>query len=185
MVNDSDEPDWFELLKENLDLPEEEIKIEVEEKMEEFDGLVGKQSASVLVGRDHGLDLSKQYRRQRDFGLDVQNLVAGMHSVDIQVKIRGVKQVKEFDSGRVKNLVVGDDSGNTQVAFWDERVSDAEGLDVGDVIFIQGGYTKDEMSDWQKDRFGVPCINIGDNTVVSKITDSNSSNGKKLTLVFN
>lgn len=154
----------------------EEVEKLIRLKKQEFEGLVTDKSAPILVARDLGIELieSEEDSRPR---LDVENIESGIQNVDIQASVRGIKDTHSFDNGEVRSLVIGDETANTQVSFWDDRVEEVESFEVGDKILIKGGYTKMDISDWQKDKYGVPAVNIGDNTTVSKIKDEQSSKG--------
>lgn len=162
-VDQEGEPDWLEELEDRVDASREEIMEKVREKMEEYDGLVGERAAVILVGREsYDIDLPNAMSETEIPSLRVENVVCGMKSVDIEAKVLEVTEVNEFDSGKVRNIIVYDDTDRTQVPLWNKYTKEGDRLEEGDIVRIEGGYTKDDMSDYQADRYGVPAINIGD-----------------------
>lgn len=153
----------------------EKIDELIESKINEFNGLVTEKSAPILVAKDLNIELNE--KQEINPSLEVENIVSGVQSVNIKASIRGVKEKHSFDGGNVRSIVIGDETGNTQVSFWDDRIEEVENFDVGDKILIKGGYTKNEISDWQKKKYGVPAVNIGNDTTISKITDEQGLNG--------
>lgn len=165
--SDSGEPDWFEELVSASDKEEAKLEELVEDKVSQYDGLVGRGAAAVLVARSLDLELEDSHGST---GLDICNLVPGMNDVVINAEIVEKTGVNSFDGGKVANWVVEDDSGRTQVAFWGEDVDELyDSFEEGDRVRIQSGYTKQEVSDYQSDRYNVPAVQIGDNTEVKEV----------------
>lgn len=166
----SAEPDWFQELKERCSKPVEELEELVTEKQNEYPDLLTRGSAAVLVGKDLGIQLVQDIGSEPS--LDVENITAGMSDLEIEGAIVERTGVNDFDNGKVANWIVEDETGRTQVAFWN---SDVDGLyrsyEPGDVVRIVSAYTKKSVSDYQADRFGVPAIQIGDETEVEKVED--------------
>lgn len=164
--------DWFDELVQRASRSEEDLRNMVEAKVKQFDGLVAIKGASILVGRDLGLDLVTECR---DTSLEIENLVCGMSDVVLEAKISDVGPVRTFTSngeeGRVRSLTIYDQTGDTQLTLWDEDVEAAGNLCEGDVVRVEGCYTGKEMRDWQKDNFGVPAVQVGDNAVVKRVEE--------------
>ena len=66
--------------------PEEEVRKLISDKQTELSGLVSEEGAAYIVGRELGVSLLKDTERQ----LKVKNLVPGMRSADITVKVAEV-----------------------------------------------------------------------------------------------
>jgi len=132
----------------------EEVKKLIEEKQDELSGLVSAEGAAYIVGRELGLSLLKEGRRQ----LKVKNLVSGLRSVDLTVRISQISEPREFTrngkQGKVLNLLVGDETGTVRLSLWNEELKKANDLKEGDVIRVTGGYVK-------MDNRGNPELRLG------------------------
>ena len=123
-------------------LDRESIERLVEDKKQELSGLVSKEGAAYIVGRELGISLVKEGRRD----LKVKTLMAGLRNVDIELKIVRVYDArnweKEGKKGKVCNLLVGDETGLCRLSLWNEEVEMVEGgrIKEGDSIRISNGY---------------------------------------------
>ncbi|MFX1607296.1 MAG: OB-fold nucleic acid binding domain-containing protein [Promethearchaeota archaeon] len=78
----------------------------------------------------------------------IVDLTTGMWDVDIEGKVVTVYDVTDFTTkdgrdGRVRNVILADESGKTRVTFWNEDVDKIEKIKEGDVIRILHGYVKE------------------------------------------
>ena len=79
---------------------------------------------------------------------DIVNLDTGMWDVDIEGKVVTAYDVNTFTTkdnkeGRVRNLVLADESGKTRVTFWNDDVDKIEDIKEEDIIRILHGYVKE------------------------------------------
>ncbi len=110
------------------------------------------------LGRMGGIRILEDYEvdeENLDFGgqeggmefVEIRNLEAGKYDVSVKAKVRWVSDVSEFTrkdgtTGRVMSVFAADETGSTRIVFWDERVDDAKGVEVGEVIAVERGYTR-------------------------------------------
>ena len=78
----------------------------------------------------------------------IVDLATGMWDVDIEGKVVTVYDVNTFTTkdgreGRVRNVILADESGKTRVTFWNDDVDKIEKIKEGDVIKILHGYVKE------------------------------------------
>jgi len=78
----------------------------------------------------------------------IVDLTTGMWDVDIEGKVVTVYDVNTFTTkdgkdGRVKNVILADESGKTRVTFWNDDVDKIEDIKDGDIIKILHGYVKE------------------------------------------
>lgn len=130
---------------EETELDEDEIEEQVEEKMEEFEGLVSEEGAIHLVAKDAGVQIAEA----GDQDLKVENIVPDMRKVTIKARIVSISDVNTFDrddgdEGKVQNMVLGDDTGTIRLTLWDEQTEIAEKVSEGDAIKIGGAYTVED-----------------------------------------
>lgn len=79
---------------------------------------------------------------------DIADLTTGMWDVDIEGKVVTAYDVTTFTTkddkeGRVRNLILADESSNTRVTFWNEDIDKIEDVKEGDIIKILHGYVKE------------------------------------------
>ena len=170
--------DWEYELKKRVSDSDSEVEQEVEGIVEKYDGLVSMEAAPILVAKEkYDLDLLGEVREAstgNEGEIEIDNIVPGMRSLDLKASVAVVKDefTKDGADWRVRNLVLKDASGKTEIAFWNEdsdKVEDLHGNN-RERIVIEGAYTKEDTDDWQMDNYGVPAINTGDSTTV-KIVD--------------
>ncbi|MFW9793561.1 MAG: OB-fold nucleic acid binding domain-containing protein [Candidatus Thorarchaeota archaeon] len=78
----------------------------------------------------------------------IADLTTGMWDVDIEGKVVSVYDVKTFtnrdgDEGRVRNVVLADESSKVRVTFWNDDVDKIKDIKDGDIIKILHGYVKE------------------------------------------
>ncbi|OKY77563.1 MAG: Single-stranded DNA-binding replication protein A (RPA), large subunit [Candidatus Methanohalarchaeum thermophilum] len=88
--------------------------------------------------------------------IDVGDLEEEMGSVHVRGEVLDVGEKKEFERddgsmGAVRSLTIGDGSGRIDVSLWDDHAE--MGLEVGDQIKIEHGYTRE--------RYGNVELNVG------------------------
>ncbi len=79
---------------------------------------------------------------------EIVDLTTGMWDVDIEGKVVTVYDVTTFTTkdgrdGRVRNVILADESGKTRVTFWNDDVDKIEKVKEGDIIRILHGYVKE------------------------------------------
>ncbi|MFB6174834.1 MAG: DUF2240 family protein [Candidatus Nanohalobium sp.] len=128
------------------ELEEDEVKEEIEEKMEEFEGLVSEEGAVHLVAKENGVAVAEG----GDQELKVENIVPEMRKVRLKARVVDISDVNTFErdddeeDGKVQNIVLGDETGTIRVTLWDEQTEIAEKIDEDDVIEISGAYTVED-----------------------------------------
>lgn len=80
----------------------------------------------------------------------ISDLELNMGDASVKVVVRWVSDVTEFDrqdgtTGRVMRIFGADESGSAGIVFWDERVDDAKGMEKGEVIAVERGYTRENQ----------------------------------------
>ncbi len=155
-----------DLILDNTDLTEHEVDQQAQDKLDEFDGLVGKTGAYCLVARDHGIQPNQELNTDdTNPELTIENVVPQINDLQITVTVDTVQSTNTFEkdgeTNRVRNVVVKDETGRTQLTLWGDDVEIADQLQPGDHLRIEGGYTSE--SDWCQDRYGCPTeLRIGD-----------------------
>lgn len=128
------------------DLTFEEFEEQVDQKVDEMNGLVDRDAAAVLLA--DGLSSGEVQ--------NIDEITTEIDDVEFFGKILSIGELTTFSrddgpDGTVCNIDLGDETGQIQVALWDEMAEDAaEMLEIGDVLCVEGtpkdGYTGLEVS---------------------------------------
>ena len=151
---------------EESELTEEDIEEKVDEKMEEFEGLVSEEGAVHLVAKEHGIQLGEKGSED----LKIENVVPDMRKVMVKGRVLNISDMNTFErdddeeDGRVQNIVLGDDTGTIRITLWDEQTEIANNVDEGDVIEMSGCYTVE-------DNRGNAELRLGDSATVKMADD--------------
>ncbi len=125
-------------------LSRDEISNRVESKYSELSGLITKEGAAILVGKDLGVEIKKESRTTKM--KDVQDGMKNLSVIGRIFKISDIIEFKKSDgsSGKVANIFIGDDSGNLRVPLWNEQATAVENsqFKVGDVVQIFNGFAR-------------------------------------------
>lgn len=135
----------IEKISEESGTDEDEIRERIEDKMKEMAGLVSEEGAAHLIAKEEGVELAEAVEKE----LKVENIVPGMRRVDVKAKVVEITDINTFErndgeEGKVRNLVLGDDTGTIRMSLWDEQTDVAEKVDEEDSIHITGAYTRED-----------------------------------------
>lgn len=158
--------EFKELVKriaEKSGLSEKEVKEKAQKKQEELNKLVTLEGAAHIVAGELGL---RFFDSPKEHVLKLENIIPGMHSVDVVCRIIAIYGVKEFakedkTKGKVAGMTVADDTASMRVVLWDKevRLVEEKKLKEGDVIRIKDGYSRESLH-------GEPEIHIGSRTKI-------------------
>ena len=170
--------DILEKIVEETDATEEDIEEEVDDKMEEFEGLVSEEGAIHLVAKEYGVQVEGEGSKE----LKIKNVVPDMRKVNLKARVLNVLDMNTFErededeDGKVQNIVLGDDTGTLRVTLWDEQTQIAEKIEEGDPIQISGAYTVEDDQGNAEIRLGDESqVAMADEDEVPEV-DSSSSN---------
>ncbi len=159
--------------------PRDEIVERIEDKMTEMSGLVSEEGAAHLIAREEGVELAEAAEKE----LKAENVVPGMRRVDIRAKVVNITDTNTFtnsdgEEGKVRNLVLGDETGTVRMSLWNEQVDVAEKVDVGDCIEIQGAYSREDNRGNAELRIGNETqMEMLDDDVIGDVKQSQRSSG--------
>lgn len=141
----------------------EEIFKLIRQKQDELSGLVSKEGAAYIVGRELGVSLIKETRPLHK----IANVTPGIFSVDVKGRVLNIMDPREFDKngrqGKVQNIVIGDDSGSIRLTLWNQELDLVKRLGIKDgvVLEVRGGYTKQDFQGNPELRIGKGLLKIG------------------------
>jgi replication factor A1 len=120
----------------------DEINQKIKSKLRQLPGLISEEGAAHIVANELGVKLF-------DIGekLQIKNILAGMRNVDVVGKVLQKYELREFNkentSGKVANLLIGDETGVVRVVLWHKQAELINQLTEGDVVKIRGGYVRE------------------------------------------
>lgn len=156
-------------IAEETELDEDEARDKIDQKSEEFSGLVSEEGAAHLVAREHGVNLSKDADKE----LKIESVVPGMNRVNLKAQVVRITDPNTFtrenddgeeEEGVVQNLILGDETGTLRMSLWDDQTELTEKVDEGDNIQISNAYSKEGYRNDAE-------LRIGDSTKIKRIGD--------------
>ncbi|HLD57062.1 MAG TPA: OB-fold nucleic acid binding domain-containing protein [archaeon] len=157
-----------------------EVEKKILEKQEELSGLISMEGAAYIVGRELGVNLIKEGKRE----LKIKNLVAGLNAVDINLEILRIFEKRNYEKngkkGSVLNILVGDDTGKTRLVLWgdDTGLVEENNLAQGDLIKVTRAVAK-------KNNLGEVEIGLSKGGAIEKVGKSEFQKGAKTKSDFN
>ncbi|KYK25741.1 hypothetical protein AYK26_01865 [Euryarchaeota archaeon SM23-78] len=123
-------------------LTEEQLNQKIKAKLQKLSGLISEEGAAHIIANELGVKLF-------DIGekLQIKNILPGMRNVDVIGKVLQKYELREFQtekhSGKVSNMLIGDETGTVRVVMWHKQAELINQLKEGDVVKIRGGYIRD------------------------------------------
>ncbi len=122
-------------------LNKQEIEDKINQKIKDLDGLVSKEGAAHIIAHECGIkifDIKKSYK--------LNELVEGSR-VDVAAKLvqkYGTREYsKENRTGKVANILVGDETSLMRVVFWDENlITKLDTVKEEDVLKFKNAFVK-------------------------------------------
>ncbi|MBT3398021.1 DUF2240 family protein [archaeon] len=133
----------IERVAKSAGLDKEEVERRVEAKKAKLSGLISKEGAAQIIAAELGISFEDQE-------LKISELMPGMRKANVVGKVINLFPVREFEkngrSGKVANIIIADDTGNTRVVLWDTNhislIEDGT-IKQDDVVEIRNGATRD------------------------------------------
>jgi len=116
------EEELIELLAKKSNKPKEEIEKLVQSKIEQFNGLISKKGAILIVAKELGVELSKKEAKEKN--------IAELEPWEY-VKVRGIIRknfgVKTYSKGKFQVILLEDNTGVIKVVIWNPSREYKEG----------------------------------------------------------
>ena len=133
--------DVIKLIKEKSSLSDEEIKKKIDDKLTQLSGLISKEGAAHIIANDLGINFTEIEKK-----LKINKILAGARNVETVGKVLQKYEIREFNSsgraGKVANLLMGDETGNIRLVFWNDLTEKFKEIKEGDVIKITSAYAR-------------------------------------------
>lgn len=133
----------IEQISKAVGLSKEEVEREIEAKRAKLSGLISKEGAAQIIAAEKGISFeNKQFK--------ISEIMPGMKKVNITAKVINLFPVRSFErngrEGKVANLIIADESGNTRLVLWDTHhieLIEKGIISQGDVVEVRGGSVRD------------------------------------------
>jgi len=128
-----------------LKINQEELEKKVNEKIEENSGLLGEESALMLVAQELGIEIT--YGDEEEYDFTIKDIADGQKNVEVTGKIIEISPEKEFNrkdgsTGKIASITIGDNTGITRLTLWNDKTDLIEGLKKGDVVKIENAFSR-------------------------------------------
>ncbi|MFB6292247.1 MAG: OB-fold nucleic acid binding domain-containing protein [Candidatus Nanohaloarchaea archaeon] len=169
----------IEKITDETDLDEDDVEELIEEKMEEFSGLVSEEGALHLVAKEAGINVAEDSDQQ----LEIKNIVPGMRKVNLKARVTNILDPNTFErddgeEGKVQNVVLGDNTGTIRLTLWDEQTEIAEKVEEDDAIHVAGAYTVEDNRGNAELRLGDEAqVKMADEDEVPEVESSSPDTG--------
>ena len=138
----------LERLKSKSEISEQEIDSRIKEKIESFNGLVSKEGAALILANELGIKIIETPSEPSK--LKINQLLSGMQSIDILGKMLRAYPVRSFNKngreGKVGSVILGDETGDVRVTFWNNQTSHITNLKRGSILKIMNAYSRENLN---------------------------------------
>jgi len=136
--------DIVDKIKTSTSLTAVEIDTQVDQKLNELNGLISKEGAAHIVANNLNVKLFESLAKI----IKVGNLKKGDTSVTLLCKIISVNGIREYNSngkkGRMMVVLVADETGVMRVVVWDDNlIEQMKEIREGDILKIKNGYCRE------------------------------------------
>ncbi len=125
-------------------IPREKLEAKVREKMEKFAGLLNEESAWLMVGREHGIEIHAQKN-----WVPIGKLSPNQYGASVRGTVQTVFEPRTFErngrTGQNQSILLQDDTGEIRLTLWNDQVDDArkKGLARGSIVEIDFANTNE------------------------------------------
>jgi replication factor A1 len=120
-----------------------EVEKRIEAKRAKLSGLISREGAAQIIAAELGVSFD-------NVQLKISELTSGMRKINVLAKVLQIFPVRSFEkagrSGKVANLIIGDETGNTKLVLWDTNhisLIENKQINVGDVVEVKNGATRE------------------------------------------
>jgi len=137
----------IEKIQKEKNLSLSEIEFKIKSKLEELSDLISKDGAAYIIAGELGVKVFEDFGKKT---LKINQLIAGIGSLNIVGKVVDIYEVREFNTnnrkGKVASFMIGDETGTARVVLWD--ISHIKEIETGNLIKdktikIKNAYVKD------------------------------------------
>lgn len=138
--------DIVERILKETDISREELDEKIDQKISQLSDLISREGAAQIVANQMGVKVGGDLTDKK---FKINEIPKGVGSVNALGKIVQIYEVREFNrngnSGKVCNLVLGDETATIRVVIWDEKIIreiEEGNLNEGDILQIKNAYSR-------------------------------------------
>ena len=114
----------------------EEINSKIKNKIEELSGLVSEEGAAHIVANELGVQIFGENK------LKVSEIMSNMKDITVIGKVVAIFDLVEFQKdsnpGKVRSVILGDETGKIRVSFWHSAADAIDGVTSGTILRLEG-----------------------------------------------
>lgn len=152
-------PEIIEKIKENSSLSEQDINDKIKQKMDQLSGLISKEGAAHIIANELNIKLFDKISGR----VEIKNILTGMRDVETVGVVQQIYPITEFNKdgrqGKVRSLILGDNTGTIRVVSWNNMVDKVAEVKQGDLLKIKSGYVRENQNSQRE-------IHLNDRSVV-------------------
>nr|MBA4405371.1 hypothetical protein [Nanoarchaeum sp.] len=118
----------------------------IEEKIKSLSDLISREGAAQIIANQLGVKLVENFGNRR---FKLREVPRGASSVNVLARVVSIYGVREFNkegrSGKVANLLIGDETGSLRLVIWDEKLIkllEDGAINEGDVLRVNNAYSR-------------------------------------------
>ncbi len=131
-------------ISEKSGLSREQVEAKIKEKMSQLSNLISREGAAHIVANEFNVKIFSPEGPKK-----ISEIYDGMRNININVKVLRIYGVREFTvsarSGKVANLLVGDETGVVRLVLWNEHAELASTLKEGDILSLTNIMVKENQ----------------------------------------
>lgn len=125
-------------------ITKEDLDKKVTAKLSSLGGLISEDGALHIIANELGIQIGASPSSD----IKLKDVLAGMRNVTVLAKVVKKYELRTFgedNSGKVANVLIGDETKNMRLTFWNEKTAYFEKLKEGDVVEVQSAYSKENQ----------------------------------------
>ncbi len=149
MVNDvlNDSDGIIQKITQESDLSKEELMDKINEKIEEYGGLLTEAGAAYSIAKEMGIEKAKDKpEKSEEEKVKIKDLEEGKSNINLEVRVKRVYSTNTFtrdgEEGNVTNIEIKDETGTSTAVLWNKKPL-LDQIDRNTPILISNGYVKE------------------------------------------
>ncbi len=132
-------------IQEKTGKTEQELNEKIEAKLKQLSGLISREGAAHIIANELNVDLFSSLTGK----LKIGKILAGMKNVETVGKVQRVFDTVEFQkgesTGKVRSLMMGDETGVIRVVVWNDFVDKLNELKEDDILKVIDAYVRENQ----------------------------------------
>lgn len=109
--------DIIQKIASSTQMKEEEIIAMIEEKKKHMPG-ISQEGLARIVAKELGVNLYQKPSVQ----VKIAHIIPNMRNISVIAKVVEVNEIREFEGGRVQNIILADETGKIRLSLWNDEI---------------------------------------------------------------